>query len=165
MLNFWGNLVVSYECATDRSFIVSFFILTLALPLILVMTCPNWTALLIGSRIVMLNILKVLILIHGHKRLNISIWDLLSVQISPWVPSSFWSTIIGVWVAWSRSNLGPNEFHGSSTALTVHEILHKRVASLLTTTGLSNRCLMDTMFMQHSLFPAIFQIFRSCALQ
>ena len=147
MLNFGCNLVISNKCSTNRSFIVSLFILTLAFPLILVMTDANRTVLLISCRVIMLNVLKVLILIHGHKRLNISIRYLLSVQISPRVPCSFWSTIIGVRVAWSGSNVRPHEFHGTSTTLSIHEILHERVAPLLTTTGLSNRCLMNTVFM------------------
>ena len=165
VLNLWSDLVVSYKGSAYWSFVVCLFVLTLAFSVVLVVRDARWNSLLICGRVVLLNVLHVLVFIHDHEGRHIAMRYLLCIQIGPRIPSCFWSPVCWIGVTRSRTNVRANKFHGSSTALAADEILHERIASLLTTAGLGVRILVHALFVKYSLFPAIFQIFRCCALE
>lgn len=164
VLNLWCDLVVSNICTANRSFVICLFILTLAFSVILVVRQAHWSSLLVCWRVVVLNVLQVLVFIHDNKGRDICLRNLLCIQIGSGIPSCFGSPIGWIWVAWSGSNMGTNKFHSSSTTLAIDEVLHERIASLLSTACLGIRVVVHTLFVKNTLFPAIFQIFRSCAL-
>lgn len=153
ILNLWSDLIVSDEGTADRSLRVSFFVLTLALSLVALSQ-------LILSWVVVLHVLNVLVLVHCERRDSIHSC-LVALNVRSWVSCGFWCAVCAARVTWPRLPVRPNELDGSSTSL-IYEVFHERVASLLTA-ALSHTILMLCLrvHLTLSLFPAIFQIFRS----